>query len=123
MKIGFVIVYVTELKKSLDFYTKKLGMEVDFNDGKNWVAFKSGEDVSLAIERCARHQTRNGSRLVGRYSGVTLVVDDISKAYSRLKKKGVKFTRAPELQHWGGTLADLKDLDGNVLTLMQEASQ
>jgi hypothetical protein len=36
--------------------------------------------------------------------------------------KGVEFTGRPEKQQWGGTLAHLKDLDGNVLTLMQEAT-
>ena len=50
------------------------------------------------------------------------MVDDIEEQYKRLVAKGVVFTGRPEKQHWGGTLAHLKDLEGNVLTLMQEAS-
>jgi catechol 2,3-dioxygenase-like lactoylglutathione lyase family enzyme len=37
MKIGFVTVFVTDFDKSLDFYTKTLGMELDYTDrsGRN----------------------------------------------------------------------------------------
>jgi hypothetical protein len=31
--------------KSLDFYTKTLGMEIDYTDKAGWAQFKSGEDV------------------------------------------------------------------------------
>ena len=122
MKIGFVTVFVTDLKKSLDFYTKTLGMEIDYTDGKYWAQFKSGEDVSLAIQKCDPGYVEQGSKMVGRFVGVTLMVDDIEDQYNRLTGKDVEFTGRPEKQPWGGTLAHLKDLDGNVLTLMQEAS-
>ena len=121
MKIGFVKVFVTDLEKSLDFYTNRLGMELDYSDGRNWAQFKSGEDVSLAIERCEPDHVEQGSKVVGRFVGVTLMVDDIAGTYERLVGRGVEFTGRPEKQPWGGTLAHLKDLDGNVLTLMQEA--
>src|SRR5262245_47666640 len=82
---------------------------------------KSGKDVSLAIQKCAPDYVEQGSRMVGRFVGVTLMVDDIEEQYNRLVAKGVEFTGRPEKQSWGGTLANLKDLEGNVLTLMQEA--
>ena len=122
MKIGFVTVFVTNFEKSLDFYTNTLGMEIDYTDKENWAQFKSGEDVSLAIEKSEPDYVEQGSKMVGRFVGVTLMVDDIQEQYSRLAGKGVEFTGRPEKQSWGGTLAHLKDLDGNVLTLMQEAT-
>lgn len=121
MKIGFVRVFVTDLKKSLEFYSKTLEMEIDYTDETNWAQFKSGEDVSLAIEKCDADHVEHGSKLVGRFVGVTFIVDDIVETHKRLKNKGVKFTGEPEKQHWGGTLAHLSDPDGNILTLMQEA--
>jgi catechol 2,3-dioxygenase-like lactoylglutathione lyase family enzyme len=121
MKIGFVRVFVTDFGKSLDFYTKTLGMELDYTDKESWAQFKSGENVSLAIEKCDPDHVEQGSKLVGRFVGVTLMVDEIEEQYKRLVGKGVEFTGRPEKQPWGGTLAHLKDLDGNVLTLMQEA--
>jgi len=122
MKIGFVTVFVTDFDKSLDFYTQTLGMEIDYTDKMVWAQFKSGEDVSLAIEKCDPDYVEQGSKMVGRFVGVTLMVDNIEDQYNRLVAKGVEFSGRPEKQHWGGTLAHLKDLEGNVLTLMQEAS-
>ena len=122
MKIGFVTVFVTDFDKSLDFYTKTLGMELDYTDKANWAQFNSGEDISLAILKCAPDHVEHGSKMVGRFVGVTLMVDDIEEQYNRLVARGVVFTGRPQKQCWGGTLAHLKDLDGNVLTLMQEAS-
>jgi len=121
MKIGFVTVFVTDLQKSLEFYTQTLGMDLDYTDEKNWAQFKSGEDVSLAIQPCDPDYSIMGSKMIGRYVGVTLMVDNIAEEYERLAAKGVVFTGAPEKQAWGGILAHFKDLDGNVLTLMQEA--
>jgi lactoylglutathione lyase len=122
MKIGFVTVFVSDFDKALDFYTNTLGMEIDYTDTKVWAQFKSGEDVSLAIEKCAPDYVEQGSKMIGRFVGVTLMVDDIEEQYNRLVAKGVEFTGRPKKQPWGGTLAHLKDLEGNVLTLAQEAS-
>lgn len=121
MNIGFVRIFVSDLKKSLDFYSKTLGMKIDYTDEKNWVQFKSGAEVSLAIEKCDPNHVEVGSKLVGRFVGVSLMVDSLSEIYEELKQKGVKFTGIPEKQHWGGTLVHFEDPDGNVLTLMEEA--
>jgi len=120
MRVGFVKVFVSDLRKSLEFYTRTLGMELDYTDGENWAQFKSGEDFSLAIEKCDPDRVEQGSRLVGRFAGVTLMVEDVAETYDRLTRQGVEFTGCPEKQPWGGTLAHLRDLDGNVLTLKQE---
>lgn len=120
MRIGFVRVFVSDFERSLEFYTKTLGMTIDYTDSQHWAQFESGHDVSLAIEKCAPETVANGSRLVGRFVGVTLMVDDIHGEYDRLTNAGVRFSGAPEKQHFGGILAHLYDLDGNVLTLMQE---
>ncbi len=121
MKIGFVRVFVTDLERSLRFYTDTLGMEIDYTDNTGWVQFKSGDDVSLAIERCAADHEEFGSRVVGRFVGVTLIIERMSDTYAELSHKGIEFLGAPEKQSWGGTLVHLKDPDGNILTLMEEA--
>lgn len=122
MRIGFVRVFVSDFEKSLDFYMTTLGMKLDYTDRKHWAQFVSGEDVSLAIEKCDPEHVEQGSKLVGRFVGVTLMVDDISEEYERLTAKGVRFSGKPEKQDFGGILAHLHDLDGNILTLMQEAA-
>lgn len=120
MKIGFVRIFVSNFEKSLEFYSSILGMELDYTDKVHWAQFKSGHDVSLAIEKCAPDAVECGGKLVGRFVGVTLMVDDINDQYQRLTKKNVKFSGPPVKQAWGGTMAHVHDLDGNVLTLMEE---
>ena len=119
MRIGFVRVFVSDFKIAFDFYTKQVGMELDFTDNSNWAQFKSGEDVSLAIELCDPARTELGSKLVGRLVGVTLLVDDIDATYKRLSANGVEFGGKPEKQEWGGTLVNMRDPDGNILTIME----
>jgi hypothetical protein len=41
MKIGFVRIFVTDFKKSLDFYTNKLGLELDYTDESHWALLAS----------------------------------------------------------------------------------
>lgn len=119
MRIGFVRVFVSDLKRSLDFYTKTLGLALDMTDDRHWAQFHAGEDISLAIELTDPTHEEEGSKLVGRFVGVTLLVDNIYETHKQLKNKGVHFTREPEKQPWGGTLAHFRDPDCNVLTLME----
>jgi catechol 2,3-dioxygenase-like lactoylglutathione lyase family enzyme len=51
MKIGFVTLIVTDFSKSRHLSTKRLGMETDYTGNVVWTQFKSGEDVSLAIQK------------------------------------------------------------------------
>jgi catechol 2,3-dioxygenase-like lactoylglutathione lyase family enzyme len=63
MKIGFVIVFVSDFDKSFDFYTNKLGMPLDYTDKNGWAQFHAGEDISLAIEQCDPNRVELGSKL------------------------------------------------------------
>jgi predicted enzyme related to lactoylglutathione lyase len=121
MTVGFVRVFVADFDRALSFYTSTLGLELDYTDRKGWAQFVTGPEVALAIEACAPDRIVHGSRLVGRYVGVTLMVDDVAAQYARLTKAGVAFSGPPEAQPFGGIMAHLHDPDGNVLTLMQEA--
>ena len=60
--------------------------------------------------------------LVGLFVDVSLVVDDIDAMDASLLEKGVTFTGPPEKQPCGSALAQLRVPDGNVLTLLGEAS-
>ncbi len=119
IRIGFVRIFVSDFERSFEFYAKSVGMEQDFSDNSTWAQFHAGDDISLAIELCAPDRVECGSKLVGRFSGVTLCVDDIAKAFTEMRARGVEFTSEPMTQPWGGTIAIFRDPDGNVLTLME----
>jgi len=56
-------------------------------------------------------------KTIGRNTGVWFFSSDIQSTYEELKSKGVDITK-PEKQEWGGILSLVKDLDGNVFTLL-----
>jgi catechol 2,3-dioxygenase-like lactoylglutathione lyase family enzyme len=123
LKLGFVIIFVSNFERSFKFYTDTLGMELDFTDRQSWAQFKSAEDISLSIQVCDPERQEQGCKLVGRFTGITLLAENISDTYELLKNIGVKFTTTPRKQPWGGTTALFTDPDGNVLELMESSEE
>lgn len=110
-----VRIFVSDFDRSLRFYSEVLGFALASRlDG--WAQFQLGA-AAIAIEHLPATDPEARS-LVGRYSGVSLRVPDIEVAHRELTAKGVEFLGPPEKQPWGGTLAHLRDPDGNVLTLV-----
>ena len=110
-------VFCYDFSKCLSFYKDTIGLPLKFgNQDKGWAEFDVG-GLSLAIEELDTDDQKSIS-LVGRFIGLSLEVDDITKVYEELKIKGVEFTSAPEQQPWGGILAHFKDPAGNIITLL-----
>lgn len=63
-------------------------------------------------------EDEEGKKLIGRFVGISLQVDNIEAVYEELSKIGVEFTTPPTKQDWGGTLAHFKDPAGNIITLL-----
>jgi uncharacterized glyoxalase superfamily protein PhnB len=72
-----------------------------------YASFRAGA-ITFAIART------DDPALVGRHTGAGFIVADIDAAYLELTAKGVEFEMPPTRQPWGGTLALVKDPDGNV---------
>jgi predicted enzyme related to lactoylglutathione lyase len=114
-RLAVVRVFVTDWPRAIRFYTETLDMTPTLiTDG--WAQFATGE-AQLALERVDPADPES-TESVGRFVAVSLEVDDIDAAYETLARRGVAFLGAPEKQPWGGTLAHLRDPDGNVLTLL-----
>ena len=117
MKLYAIRIFVDDWERSCDFYQNILKLQLKFADAAmGWAEFDVGE-ASLGIER-AEKSIDAKEKLVGRFLGVSLQVDDIQSKYEELKAQGVEFPSPPEKQPWGGTLAHFKDPSGNTLTLL-----
>jgi len=116
MKLYAVRIFTTDWDRSVDFYQETVGWPLVFADQEfAWAEFDLG-GAKLGVEGMEPGDAR-ADELVGRFVGVSIVVDDLDAAYAQLSEQGVVFTSPPERQPWGGTLAHFKDPDGNVLTL------
>jgi predicted enzyme related to lactoylglutathione lyase len=127
-------VWVHDQDEALEFYTKKLGMEVrldvtmaELGDFR-WltVGWPGQDDVSLVlmaipgapvIDAATAAQVRD---LMGKgFAGtVFLATDDCQGSYERLVARGVEFTEKPEERPYGVD-AGLRDPSGNSLRLTQ----
>lgn len=124
-KLLLVRVFVTDWPRAVRFYTETLGLPLAFADEElGWAQLATG-DASLALERFVPEPApREGAErdleadLVGRFVGVSLAVADVYRTYDELVAKGVEFVEPPEVMPWGGVLANFRDPDGNVLTLV-----
>ena len=116
-RLYVVRIFVTDWAGALAFYKDKLGLQTTFeNEEMGWAQFNAG-GAELALERLAPGDPETEA-LVGRYVGVSLQVDDILSVHNTLVERGVEFEGPPAVQPWGGTLAHLRDPEGNVITLL-----
>lgn len=113
--LKYVRVFVTDWNRAVDFYTQTLQM-IPTLVTEGWAEFATGE-AHLALERVDPADPESDES-VGRFVGVSLQVADVERLYEDLSSRGVEFLAAPEQQPWGGTLAHLRDPDGNILTLL-----
>ncbi len=116
-KLYAVRVFVADWDRAIRFYTETLGIPTTLRDDSlGWAQLATGEG-QLALERLAPDDPE-AAGLVGRFVGVSLEVPDIEATHKTLVERGVQFLAPPARQPWGGVLANFRDPDGNVITLL-----
>ncbi|MGI0033569.1 MAG: VOC family protein [Nitrososphaeraceae archaeon] len=124
--IGGIVIMVSDQAQAVKFYTEKIGFDIRLNVplyGGKWieVAPKDSESTLSIMEPNSQmmspEELELAKKTIGRNTGVWFFSSDIQSTYEELKSKGVDITK-PEKQEWGGILSIVKDLDGNVFTLL-----
>ena len=124
--IGGVVIMVSDQAQAVKFYTEKVGFDIRLNVpffGGKWIeiAPKDSESTLSIMEPNAQLMTPEELEIarknIGRNTGVWFYTSDIQSTYEDLKSKGVDITK-PEKQEWGGIMSLVKDLDGNIFTLL-----
>jgi catechol 2,3-dioxygenase-like lactoylglutathione lyase family enzyme len=119
MELSAIRLFVRELEAAGHFYGSVLGLARVAGDARSgWLVFDLG-GPQLVVEAVAEDAPPEEQALVGRFTGLSLAVDDIECCYEQLRARGVSFDGAPERQAWGGMLATLRDPAGNQLQLVQ----
>jgi predicted enzyme related to lactoylglutathione lyase len=134
IRIGSAQVWVHDQDVALEFYTSKLGMEVQQDvtvpelGNFRWLTVTppGQQDVSIVLMAIpgppvVDTQTADEIRNLmakGFASTVFLVTDDCQKAYEELTARGVDFTEAPEERPYGID-SGFRDPSGNSFRLTQ----
>ena len=118
LKLWYVNVYVTDLARSVEFFEKTLGLELQFTDAEFGYASVDAGPLRIGLAQIDPDDEESRP-LVGRHTGVGFGVPDLLAAHAELAAKGVPFPMEPSKQPWGGFMALIADPDGNVYYLYQ----
>jgi len=116
---------VKDVSRSIDFYTKKLGLKLDM---KNLPAFGqvSGDNFKLILSGPGASGSRpmpdGRQQEPGGWNRIILQVEDLSMRIEELKKTDVHFRNEMETGP-GGKQIQLEDPDGNPIELFEPASR
>ena len=134
IRISVAQLWVHDQDEALDFYTKKVGMEVrtdatlpELGDFRWLVVGPAGQpDIGIVLmaipgEPVMDKQTSEevGNLVAKGFAGtVFLTTDDVHASYEELKSRGVEFTDEPEERPYGVD-SGFRDPSGNSLRLTQ----
>jgi lactoylglutathione lyase len=120
------MIRVLDLDKSIDFYTRLLGMKVlrrnDYPSGEFTLAFVGyGDERSTAVIELTHNWGRKEPYEIGTGFGhIAIGVPDIHGTCERLAKDGVKIPRPPgPMKHGSTVIAFIEDPDGYKIELIE----
>jgi len=111
-RVKFVSIPVRDQEKALQFWTKKVGLQIGtdqpMENGQRWIELRiPGAQTGLVLFTPTGHENR-----IGTFQSMSFAVDDVEKTHRELTERGVEFTQGPKKESWG-TSAVFKDPDGN----------
>ena len=111
-RIGAVILLVSNMKESMDFYKDVLGMELK-QQAEDWVEFsKQGTVLALHPTKKKKKLTKNISMLIG------FNISDLESLCSDLERKKVKFHKKLSNEVFGKR-AIIEDQYGHLISLAE----
>ena len=124
MRLLHTMLRVTDLQKSIDFYTNTLGMKLlrskDYPEGRFTLAFLGyGDEAEHTALELTHNWDVDSYELGNAYGHIAIEVDDVYKACEAIKSKGGEIVReAGPMKHSTTILAFAKDPDGYMIELL-----
>ncbi|MEX0923801.1 MAG: lactoylglutathione lyase [Rhodovibrionaceae bacterium] len=120
------MIRVRDLDKSIDFYTRHLGMKElrrkDYPSGEFTLAFVGygDENSNAVIELTHNWGQKDAYDLGNAFGHLAIGVPDIYATCAALEKEGVNIPRPPgPMKHGGSEIAFIEDPDGYKIELVQ----
>ena len=128
-KVDYVMVNVSDMRKSVAFYRDTLGLALKF-ESPGWSEFQTGATI-LALHAAAARTASEGSGLPEPIAGTCSIgfsVQSLDATYSELQARGARFVMPPTDQpNEGIRLAVCIDPDGLAISfaepIVSEASR
>lgn len=121
MKLGYTILYVDDVRCSLNFYTRAFGLTVKFlHEGGDFGELDTGgTSLAFSSRQLMTQLGKNPSRADARAPcfEIALTTDDVPAAVERAVAAGAQLIQPPEAMPWGQTVAYVADPEGFLVEL------
>ena len=116
MQFGYTILYVQDVKSSLDFYEKAFGFRTKFlHDSGDFGELDTGATALAFSSRQLMTQLGKNPSAANAKAPcfeIAFTTPDVPAAVARAVAAGAPLVQAPEHMPWGQTVAYVADLDG-----------
>lgn len=126
MRIIHTMLRVSDLERSLAFYTAVMGMRLlrrqDYPEGRFTLAFVGyGEEADTAVIELTHNWDTDHYELGNAFGHIAIAVEDIQHTCAQVRARGGTITREPGPMKYGHTLiAFIRDPDGYALELIEK---
>ncbi|WP_300664800.1 VOC family protein [Fluviicola sp.] len=124
IQFAYTILYVSDVKRSVDFYTRVFGFELKFIAPENEYAelITGNTTISFASISLANSNLKDGfqeSSLKSKSFGIELgfTTENVQDLVNKALSEGAVLAEETKEKPWGQTVAYVRDLDGFLLEL------
>ncbi|WP_428034386.1 lactoylglutathione lyase [Amphritea sp.] len=124
MRLLHTMLRVTDLQKSISFYTEILNMKLlrrkDFPDGKFTLAFLGyGPESDNTVLELTHNWETDSYEMGNAYGHIAIEVEDVYASCEKIKSLGGQVVREPgPMMHGSTILAFVRDPDGYMIELL-----
>jgi len=125
MRLLHTMIRVGDLEKSIDFYTRILGMRLlrrkDHPNGRFTLAFVGyGDEADTAVIELTHNWNTQNYDLGNAFGHIAIGVDDIYSVCEQIRADGGKISREPgPMKDSASVIAFVKDVDGYAIELIE----
>jgi len=127
MRLGFVVIYVSDVKNVLQFYEKAFELKIRLEHEDNGVILYGEMETDGAVLGFASHEMGQ-LNLGGKYQRssigddpfgqeIVFVNEDVNTAYNKAVKAGAVPISEPVEKPWGQTVAYLRSIEGTLIEI------
>jgi len=126
MRLLHTMIRVGGLEKSIDFYTRIMGMRLlrrkDYPGGRFTLAFVGyGDEADTAVIELTWNWDTTSYDLGNAFGHIAIAVDDIYTVCDRIRADGGVISREPgPMKHGNTVIAFVRDPDGYAIELIEK---
>ena len=127
MKFGYTIIYVKDVKTTLNFYNTAFDFKTKFiHDSGLYGELDTGETVlAFACRNSISDHVPNGvvwteQRAKPLATEVAFITEDVSESHKKAISLGAIEISKPTIKDWGQTISYVQDPDGTLIELCTE---